>query len=74
MGAGHCNAYLVGLMGSSGSDLAFLATSEFSKVAMIVAFPVTKSTPELCEVGHERHEHLVVEDLGFAGLSAWDKA
>jgi hypothetical protein len=73
---------LVSLVGSSGSNLALLARGELGEVAVVVTLPrmetpVSKPRWSVGVAGPARHAawdvHLVVEDLGLAGLGLRDQ-
>ena len=65
-------------MGSSSSNLALVAGSELSEVAVVVSLPVVGGQSQhVARSGRMRvgvrNSHLVVEDLGLAGLGLGDQ-
>lgn len=65
-------SYLVGIMSSSSGVLAFVAGGELGKITVVVALPIEQSGI-FQKRFLDRTLHLVVEDLGFAGLSLGDQ-
>ena len=63
--------YLVGLVGSRGSDLALLARGELGEVSVVVTLPVTQTVRGLLQCKSRffggASVHLVVKHLGLAG-------
>jgi hypothetical protein len=75
------SAYLVGLVGSSCSNLALLARSKLSQIAVIVTLPIIKyllakvHSDELRGefIITEKDVHLVIKDLGLSRLGFGDQ-
>jgi len=71
--------YLVGLVGSGCSNLALLARSKLSKVAVVVTLPVigamlaNHTWMQRGLLSTDRDIHLVIEDLGLSRLSLGDQ-
>lgn len=60
-------------MGGSSSNLALVAGSELSEVAVVVTLPVQPVSPPAHKDNQLADPHLVVEDLGFASLRLGDQ-
>ena len=65
--------YLVSFMGSGSGDLALLSRGKFSKVAVVVTLPIGTTCQIVLDGCFRPSVHLVVKDLGFARLGAWDE-
>lgn len=69
-------AYLVGLVGSGGSNLALLPGGELGEIAVVVTLPILRnqSSASLHTAGYKYYAHLVVEDSGLASLGLGDQS